>query len=60
MADIDKMAIMAWLHMAVKGTDIGVYTKNRKNVDKFRGEKCPNFNLGILKTEGGSLFFKNV
>ena len=23
-------------------------------------QECPNFNLGILKTEGGSLFFKNV
>ena len=37
MADIDKMvimAVMAWLHMAMKGTDIGVYTKNRKNVDQ--------------------------
>ena len=37
MVIIDKMAIMAkraWLHMAMKCTDIGVYTKNRKNVDQ--------------------------
>ena len=37
MVNIDKMAIMAimaWLDIAMKSTDTGVYTKNRKNVDQ--------------------------
>ena len=33
----------------------GVKIEKRENLGQ-----CPNFNLGILKTEGGSLFFKNV
>ena len=48
----------------------GVKIENRENLGqcpnrggrgKKKNQKCPNFNLGILKTEGGgSLFFKNV
>ena len=37
MANLDKMAIMAvmsWLHMAMNMADIGVYAKNRENIDQ--------------------------
>ena len=39
MAKINKMAIMAilvWIYMAINMVDIGVYAKNRKNVDNLR------------------------
>ena len=29
-------------------------------IEKREKQKCPNFNLGILKTEGGSLFLKEM
>ena len=38
MANINKMAIMAilvWIDMAINMVSIGVYAKNRKNVDKL-------------------------
>ena len=45
----------------------GVTKNKRENLgqcpDRGGGkkkQKCPNFNLGIFKTGGGSLFFKNV
>ena len=42
--------------------------ENRENLGQcpnrggegLKKQKCPNFNLGMLKTERGSLFFKNV
>ena len=37
MANMDKMAIvavLAWLYMAMNMADIGVYAKNRENVDQ--------------------------
>ena len=34
MVNIDKMAIMAWLYMAMNMANIGVYSKTRKNVDQ--------------------------
>ena len=35
--------------------------KDRRGGGGSEKQKCPNFNLGILKIEGeGSLFFKNV
>ena len=41
-----------------------IKTENRKYLgqcpNKGGGQKCPNFNLENLKTEGGSLFLKNV
>ena len=52
----------------VNGLRGAIKIENRENLGQCpnRGgevekkQKCPNFNLGILKTEGGSLFFKNV
>ena len=46
----------------------GVKIENRENLGQCpkRGwvgnkkQKCPNFNLGILKTEGGGLFFSEM
>ena len=44
----------------------GVTKKKRENLGQCpkRGgkktQKCPNFNLGILKTEGGGLFFSKM
>ena len=38
MANINKMAIMAilvWIDMAINMVSIGVYAKNRKNVDNL-------------------------
>ena len=46
MANINKMAIMAnlvWIDMAINMVSIGVYAKNRKNVDNLRkriGKNC--------------------
>ena len=34
MAKMAIMAVMAWLHMAMNMADIGVYAKNRENVDQ--------------------------
>ena len=44
----------------------GVKIENRENLGQFpnrggegkKNQKCPNFNLGILKTEGGVSFFQ--
>ena len=36
----------------------GNFENRRGGVSIF--QECPNFNFGILKTEGASLFFKNV
>ena len=33
------MAVMAWLHMATNMADIGVYAKNRENIDQQWIEK---------------------
>ena len=43
----------------------GIKIENQENLGHCPNggggtQKCPNFNFGILKTEGGSLFFKNV
>ena len=46
MANINKMAIMAilvWIDRAINMVSIGVYAKNRKNVDNLRkriGKNC--------------------
>ena len=44
MAKMNKMAIMAvrvWIYMAINMVNIGVYAKNRKNVDKLlSGHVC--------------------
>ena len=32
--------------------------ENRRGVSIF--QECPNFNLGILKTEGGGLYFSKM
>ena len=33
MAKINKMAILVWIYMAINMVNIGVFAKNRKNVD---------------------------
>ena len=63
MANVDKMAIkavMAWLHMAMMSTDIGVYTKNMKNVDqlwKWDWKFCKKFLSQIVENvhKGGGV-----
>ena len=46
----------------------GVKIENRENYGQCpnragggkKNQKCPNFNLGILKTEGGGLYFSKM
>ena len=53
-----KMAIMAWLNMAIHMVNMGVYAKNRKNVDclwKRNSKKC----IG-LKVTAKTKYFRKI
>ena len=48
MAILLKLAIMAWLNMAIHMVNMGIYAKNQKNVDSSANRNSKNASIQKL------------